>query len=282
MLPGELVAASFGAPTPASYPAETLGVGRCPGCYGSLMRLTVLGCSGGYPIPGAACSGYLVEGADTRLWVDAGTGTLDSLQRHLDLVEVDAVWISHLHPDHWTDLPVALHQLAVTEAVPDWPLQVFGPPGWAQDTGITQQWFTTKRPTLYRSVELSDSTSYQVGGLTLTVAAMTHGQPTFGVRIADGTSSVTYSADTSPCESLVRLAAEIDLLLCEATLPAGEQNDISTDPTDAARIALQAQASRLVLTHILPGVSPEASRAAAREIYGPRAELAAPGRVFQL
>jgi len=68
------------------------------------MKLTVLGCSGSYPGPGGAASGYLVEADGTRIWLDAGSGTLANLQRHIGLDAVDAVVLSHEHPDHWADI----------------------------------------------------------------------------------------------------------------------------------------------------------------------------------
>ncbi|MFH8498490.1 MBL fold metallo-hydrolase [Streptomyces coeruleorubidus] len=43
----------------------------------------------------------------TRIWVDAGSGTLGPLQRHVRLEELDAIWISHLHADHSADLLTA-------------------------------------------------------------------------------------------------------------------------------------------------------------------------------
>ena len=68
------------------------------------LSLTVLGCSGSYPrrglqrLPGA---GRGVGGRST------GPGSLANLQRHLGLDDIDAVVISHCHPDHWTDLPAS-------------------------------------------------------------------------------------------------------------------------------------------------------------------------------
>ena len=68
------------------------------------LTLTVLGCSGSYARPGGACSGYLVRAGDTTVWLDAGPGTLATLQQHVGLFDVDAVVLSHEHPDHWHDL----------------------------------------------------------------------------------------------------------------------------------------------------------------------------------
>jgi ribonuclease BN (tRNA processing enzyme) len=68
------------------------------------VKITVLGCSGSYPGKGGACSGYLVDDGTTRLWIDAGSGTLANLQHHVDMADVDALVLSHEHPDHWSDL----------------------------------------------------------------------------------------------------------------------------------------------------------------------------------
>ena len=47
------------------------------------MRLTVVGCSGSYPGPGDACSGYLVQGGGVNVIIDMGPGTLANLQQHI-------------------------------------------------------------------------------------------------------------------------------------------------------------------------------------------------------
>ena len=68
------------------------------------MELTVLGASGTWPTPGSATSGYLVQSDGFNLWVDAGTGTLSNLQKHIDLEDIHGVLISHQHPDHFVDI----------------------------------------------------------------------------------------------------------------------------------------------------------------------------------
>ncbi|HMC04557.1 MAG TPA: MBL fold metallo-hydrolase, partial [Actinomycetota bacterium] len=67
------------------------------------FEVIVLGGSGTFPAPGAACSGYLFRSATTNLWVDTVPGTFANLQRHIDPAEVDAILISHLNLDHCTD-----------------------------------------------------------------------------------------------------------------------------------------------------------------------------------
>ncbi|MGD0244306.1 MAG: MBL fold metallo-hydrolase [Streptosporangiaceae bacterium] len=69
-----------------------------------LVRLTVLGACGAWPEPGQACSGFLVEHDGFRLLVDAGYATVPRLLEHVAAGHLDAVFISHGHPDHCADL----------------------------------------------------------------------------------------------------------------------------------------------------------------------------------
>lgn len=244
------------------------------------MEVTVLGCRGGYPLVGEPCSGYLLEAAGTRLWVDAGSGTLDALLRRLDPWELDAIWVSHLHPDHWTDLPIALHRMAVTAHLWDRPPPlVFGPPAWDATIGIASQAYPDDRIP-YRSIDLADGASHAVGSLRLTARAVAHSGPTFGLRVDGPSGSFAYSADSSPCDAVRDLAAEADLFICEATLPPGRSNPISTSADEAGRLADAAGADRLVLTHLLEGVDRDRSLDAASAQHAGTTELASPGSTF--
>ena len=59
------------------------------------MRLTIVGCSGSYPGPGASASCYLLEeeheGRTWRILLDLGNGALGQLHRYADPLDVDAV-----------------------------------------------------------------------------------------------------------------------------------------------------------------------------------------------
>lgn len=68
------------------------------------MKLTVIGCYGGFPAAGEATSGYLFESNGFRLLVDCGSGVLSKLQQYIDIEELDAVLLSHYHHDHIADI----------------------------------------------------------------------------------------------------------------------------------------------------------------------------------
>ena len=68
------------------------------------MLLTVLGCSGSIPGPGAAASGYLLDADGFTLALEFGNGVLSRFQEERPLFSMDALVLSHLHPDHCIDV----------------------------------------------------------------------------------------------------------------------------------------------------------------------------------
>ncbi|HEY5249773.1 MAG TPA: MBL fold metallo-hydrolase, partial [Dermatophilaceae bacterium] len=112
------------------------------------MRLTIVGCSGSLPGPGSPASCYLVQaergGRTWNLVLDLGNGALGTLQRHTDLTAIDAVVLTHLHPDHCIDLcglyVAQKHSPAVVDRTR---IPVYGPRGagarMARAYGITSR-----------------------------------------------------------------------------------------------------------------------------------------------
>ncbi len=71
---------------------------------GPALRITVLGKSPSWQDAGGACSGYLIQTAGTTVLLDCGNGVFGKLRQHIDYTDVDAVFLSHLHADHFLDL----------------------------------------------------------------------------------------------------------------------------------------------------------------------------------
>ena len=233
------------------------------------LSLTVLGCSGSYAGPGNACSGYLVRGGGTSVWLDAGAGTLANLQDHVDLLDLDAIVLSHEHPDHWTDLwgfAVACEYVIDRSGVP-----VYGPAGVraaAGDQGAgVLDWHV-----------VTDGSVEKIGGLRFTFARTQHPPETLAARVEGDGKVLGYSADSGPGWSLEALGPGLDVALCEATFlhdREGEgQNHMSG--RQAGTTARAAGAGRLVVTHMWPTVDPLAIAAEAAEAFGRPVELAVP------
>ncbi|MEU1086788.1 MBL fold metallo-hydrolase [Streptomyces sp. NPDC005576] len=248
------------------------------------LRLTVLGSSTPYASTDNPCSGYLVSGGGTRVWVDAGSGTLAALQRHVRLDELDAIWISHLHADHSADLLTAYYAAVFSDIELASPIPLFGPPGIADRLVHFLTNGDTPSPveSAFAIEELSDGHAVRTGALTLTARTVAHGMPAFALRVEHAGRSLVYSGDTAPCPALTDLAEGCDVLLCEAEsdrVPeSGEQ--VHHTPEDTGETARSAGAGRLIVTHVGPFLDPTqaVSRAATR--YAGPVEYAAPGATF--
>jgi ribonuclease BN (tRNA processing enzyme) len=251
--------------------------------------LTVLGCDGSYPGPGGAASGYLVEAAGVVVWLDAGPGTFANLQLVVDPARVDAVVLSHEHPDHWSDVDAFASWRR--ELSPDRPVDVYAPPG------LRARAYSADDPALsWHAVEPSQRVALAPRGaagtgLRCSFSATDHGPPTLAVRVdvagpragaAGPGRSLGYSADTGPDWSPEELGPGLGLLLCEATYTRGHEGEARhLSGRQAGALAASAGIGRLVLTHRRPSVAGDALAAEADEAFGRPVHQAAPGRVFE-
>lgn len=254
---------------------------------GDPLRLTVLGSATPYPRADNPCSGYLVSAGGTRVWVDAGSGTLGPLQRYVGLGELDAVWISHLHADHSADLLTAYYGLLFADVRRAAPLPLFGPPGIADRLAgfLTNGAARSPVESAFAVRELSDGHRARVGALTLTSRAVAHGMPAFALRVEAGGRALVYSGDTAPCPALTALAEGCDLLLCEAesARPARDgAGHVHHTPEEAGTTAAAARAARLVVTHVGRDLTPDEAVARASAHYDGPVGHADPGAVFTL
>lgn len=250
-----------------------------------------MGCSGSFPAPASAASCYLVEqdDEDGRTWrvlLDLGSGALGPLQTHVDLRDIDAVLLSHLHPDHFLDLCglyVALRYDPVgpiTERLP-----VYGPAGTFQR--LEQAYGDHEKGSLaltYVAHAWTDGEPVTIGPFTVTPRRVWHPVEAYGLRVEAGGAALAYSGDTDECDNLVELARDADVLLAEAAFVEGRDDARGVHLTGlrAGQTAAKAQARRLLLTHLPVWTPPDVVLAEARSVFDGPCGTAAPGQRLDL
>jgi len=242
------------------------------------LALTVLGCSGTYAGPGGACSGYLVRTATTTVWVDCGPGTLANVQQHVGLADLDALVISHSHGDHWLELPVLANALRYGVGAADRGLPLY----WTARTAQAMAALSGKdlAPT-FRPEVVADGDAVRVGDLDLRFSRTDHPVETLAVRADSDGRSIAYSADTGPAWSLAALGTGVDLAVVEATLDEDEAGRVQhLTGRQAGRLAADAGARALLLTHLAPGTDPARRAAEAAEAYDGPVEVAEIHRTY--
>ncbi|MQA77102.1 MAG: MBL fold metallo-hydrolase [Streptosporangiales bacterium] len=246
------------------------------------MRLTVLGGCGAWPTADQPCSGYLVEHEDFTLLVDPGYATMPALLRTHQPDDVDAVLVTHRHPDHCADLNPLLRSLALRD-VPPPALPVYAPPG-ALDAVLALD-----RPGMlagaYTLHDFPAGDVRRVGPYDVEAFDLPHSVPDNGYRIGVAGSVLAYTGDTGPSPAVVDLARDADVFLCEAThtdaVPAEEAGRLGS-ARDAGGYAARAGVGHLVLTHLWPGTDPADARRAAATAYDGPITVARPGLVLDV
>lgn len=228
------------------------------------MRLTVIGCAGSFAGPESAASSYLLEheDADGRTWrilFDLGSGAFGTLQKVLDPVDLDAVVLSHLHPDHFLDMTGLEVFLAYHERT-DLPLlPVHAPASYEDRFNAVMDRPTSIPDGVDRSPfsvhAISDGQILEIGPLRIEVRQVLHPVEAYGFRITDGEHVLVYSGDTDACPQLDELAKDADLYLCEAGYIEGRDDrfpGVHLSGKRAGESATAAGVRHLALTHI-PG-----------------------------
>lgn len=254
------------------------------------MRVTVVGCSGSFAGPSSPASCYLVraehEGRDFNLVVDLGNGALGALQRHVDLPGLDAVMLSHLHPDHCMDVT------GLYVARKYWPggsldgrLPVYGPSGTRERLAAAYEGIDGSGMTAELDFRrLSAGVPVHVGPFRVVPVRVNHPVEAFGFRIEADGRLLAYTGDTDACDALGVLLDGADLALTDSAFVEGRDTirGIHLTGRRAAEAAVGAGAKRLMLTHIPPWNDPEVCRAQAAEVWSGEVELAQPDATYDV
>ncbi len=243
------------------------------------LRLSVIGAGPAYtdrPAATGAC--YLVQGGGTSVLLDLGQGSFPGLFRHLRPESLDAVVVSHLHPDHFIDLVPLRHYLRY-EFEPVRHVRVLGPSGLAGrlDGLHAQPGFAAAS----LDVETLGVRTHRVGSLTVEGGLVTHTDESYAVRVApaDGGPGLVYSGDCGHAPDIAPLVRPGDTLLAEVSFGAGPvpRDAIHLDGPAVGRLAASTGAARVLLTHLQMGFDPDAAVAACRDAFDGPVEMVWPG-----
>jgi ribonuclease BN (tRNA processing enzyme) len=244
------------------------------------LSFTVLGSSGTYSGPGNACTGFLVRAGRTTVLMDAGPGTFANLQRHIDPAQLDAIVISHSHPDHWLDLPVMRNALRYVLGVEGLDLYTT-----SETLGLAESVSSGGMGSTFCPHAITDGSELTIGDMGFRFSRTDHPVETLAMRVEHDGRSFAFSADTGPGWSFEEFGVDLDLALSEATYLEGSEHGKDEKPVhltaaQAGASARRAAAGRLVISHVLPTGSVADAVVEASDAYGAPVEVAEVHRTF--
>lgn len=226
-----------------------------------MTELIVLGSGTGAPYLRRTAPAIYASFNGYKLLLDCGEGTLHRLLRDgIPYDQIDALFLSHFHPDHAGGLVPFLFATKYSLGFRRTSLfTIFAHPlfeaFYENLKRAFNQWVIP--PADLMKIEPIDNTDGKTlwlnGDIRLTFCPVTHNPESLAIRIdnAEGR-SVVYSGDTDYSANLVLLAKSADLFICECSSPEGMKVEGHTTPSLAGRMAAEAGCKKLLLTHLYP------------------------------
>ncbi len=222
------------------------------------MKITLLGTNGWFDTPTGSTPCVLLQTEQFDIIFDAGYG-FSKVDQRVDGSKPVYLFISHFHLDHL----IGLHTLPKSNFKRG--LFIFSLPGATQalDELLAPPYsIPLSNHRFPVSVhELSNGSRPDLP-FRLTALPLVHSGPCLGYRLRIEGKVITYCTDTGYCKNAITLARNADLFMTECSLAPGEEAHPGwphLGPADAAQIALDAQARRLVLIHFDPTQYPTLS-----------------------
>jgi len=220
------------------------------------MNLIPLGTSTFVPEIDKATSCYLVKTSQNIVF-DFGRGALNQLLKAgIHYYDIDAIFITHMHPDHINDLSSFLH-LALVDPLKKRKrdMTIYGPLGFKEQFKQLLAIFQLNREFQYQIIaeEISDEQIIKGNDYTVQGFKVEHMGECLSYRINSNNKTIVYSGDTSDCPGIRKACQNADIAVLEANNPSNNPNPIHLTPKIAAKIAKETGVKQLVLTHIAKG-----------------------------
>jgi ribonuclease Z len=232
-----------------------------------MARLLLLGTGAALSGPTRTTTMVAFQSTGSLIVVDCGG---DAVHRLLaagaDPDQIDLLILTHAHPDHIGGFPLFMEKVWLAKRRR--PLDVRGP---APTLEVARRSFEAYQTSGWKGlpeirwhpVQMREGAEvWRDDRWEITASPGRHSLPVIGVRVKDrrGGGVAAYSSDTSRSDAIARLAEGADLLVHEATGDFGGHTSVQ----DAAHVARQAGAGRLVVVHLPPEIPEDELREARR------------------
>lgn len=227
------------------------------------MKLIILGSGTCVPSLKRNSPGYYLEAEGCRILVDCGSGTLLQLERAgKSYKEIDAVFITHKHPDHFSDLmPLIQAFLATPQFRREKELLITAPESF---------------PTYYESAIASilgepedfpirlagtgETDTMNIGPFHVAAGKTVHSSDSLSYRFEHNGKSIVFTGDADYDRKLIDIAGNADVLIADCSFPDSQKAKGHLSSKECGLIARKAGVKKLILSHIYPSPVPDAER----------------------
>lgn len=241
------------------------------------MKLIVLGSGTCVPSLTRSAPGYFLAASSGRqILVDIGSTTLQQLFRAGgDYLQIDAIFITHTHPDHVSGLLPFMHALTSTPGKNRTKeLLILGPKNIRDlyDCCIG----SLLRPSQTFCVTIKQMTdSLAFDSLQIRTVKTAHTEASLAYRFSEENCSVVFTGDSDFDRNLISFSLGADLLVIDCSYPNALKTAGHMTPKECGTIAREAEVKQVLLTHIYPTTVPESQLAdECRAVFSGRVTVA--------
>lgn len=224
------------------------------------MKLIVLGSGTSVPHPLRSSPAFWLETIGGSVLLDIGPDASHRMaQEQVGWPNLDAIWISHFHFDHFGGLPPFLFSLKWAPQTQQRakPLHIFGPVGVRNLINIINEannYRLFAQPFPIEISEVASGSQFQIlPGVVATCTKTPHTKESLALHLTEQSGKVfVYTSDTGFSEEISNFAAGADLLLMECSFRRNKPLETHLELIDVMRMAQDARPDKLVLTHFYP------------------------------
>ncbi len=218
------------------------------------MEIQILGSGTCIPSGRRGSSGYLVTLDSTKVLFDCGNGVTWKLEKSGEnYLDIDHIFITHMHPDHNADLiPFLFATKYPAENQRTKKLYLWGPQGFCSFLKSIQDIYGNWLNPGNTEISEMDKQEYHFDEFNLSTIKTGHTENSLAFRLDSKGKSMVYSGDTDYFDSLIDFARDCDVLLIECSLPDRLKRKGHLTPSDVIRISNLVNPGILVLTHMYP------------------------------
>jgi ribonuclease BN (tRNA processing enzyme) len=206
------------------------------------MKLTVIGQYGPYPEKGGRTSCYLTQTDKAAFALDFGSGASGGIAKYLKRDTLDAIFLSHLHFDHISDIFPFIYYCEIKKIRP----KVILP------FTESMRFNLIAGNDTYDIVKAQDALRLNIKDAALSFCAMTHPVESYAIKITSGGKTLIYSGDTSFNDKIIPFCKGADAILLDCGNFHDQKYAPHCSPRDANFVADKTGA-RIIMTHLYPG-----------------------------
>ncbi|MBK0347126.1 MBL fold metallo-hydrolase [Aerococcaceae bacterium zg-ZJ1578] len=229
------------------------------------MKLYCIGSAGGYPMGDNGTTSYVVTSTDEQfhLLLDAGSGSALAIEHYLPVNQLNAVWLSHDHPDHSADIGIFQHLFFLKKPASEHGMI----PIYLNEN--SKLWPIMMDDASTKALPYRIQEPMTIGPFKVQFIQTTHPVECAAIRLEEESTGkvLVYTADSGWQDSLVEFAMGADVLVADTNFSRSfGQNVLHMTSEEVATLANRAKVKHLVVTHIPPQTDAEQIMAEVTEV----------------